>query len=524
MLHYYAAKHEIANSMREGARKTVKTTQLEQKSHSITTCLLSVTLFLSDKATMAEVAVHVADSSTKATRRSFNREFKLAVIEWFYANNKNVLQTASKFQIDRKQVRQWTRNEEKIRKQKRKSKSSRSSNPKYPLLEKRLQEEFRERRTQGKIVKKWWFISRARQILSELHPTETTFKFSDRWFSGFCRRNKLTLRRKTHVAQKSPSLLEDSVKKFHAKLQRERKRGTYKLGDIANMDQTPLPFVLNDGKTYDPKGSKEVWCTSGPSGLDKRQCTVQLTIFGDGVPRVKPTVIFRGKGKRIKPDEKKNWDKRVKVYFQPNAWCDESIMKQWVADEWGNVFTNSPSRGSSGKILVADVHTAQQTDAVKRLLQMKKTVLVNVPPGCTSLVQPLDVSVNKPFKGHIREQLEKHLDENLDRYAEGNLTASERRVLTTKWVGNAWETLCKNNKEMVIRSFVKCGITNKLDGSEDDQVNIRGLEGYKMPLPEDEFHLETSSEEEDQDSEQDGFITDISVSSGDPTATNSSVE
>lgn len=77
---------------------------------------------------------------------------------------------------------------------------------------------------------------------------------------------------------------------------------------------------------------------------------------------------------------------------------------------------------------------------------------------------------------------------------------------------------------MVIHSFVKCGITNKLDGSEDDQVNIRGLEGYKMPLPEDEFHLETSSEEEDQDSEQDGFMTDISTSSGDPTATDSSVE
>ena len=31
-----------------------------------------------------------------------------------------------------------------------------------------------------------------------------------------------------------------------------------------------------------------------------------------------------GKGKRIRPDEKKRWDKRAKVYFQPKAWCDES--------------------------------------------------------------------------------------------------------------------------------------------------------------------------------------------------------
>ena len=233
-------------------------------------------------------------------------------------------------------------------------------------------------------------------------------------------------------------------------------------------------------------------------------CTVQLTIFGDGIPRVRPTVIFRGKGKRIRPDEKKSWDKRVKVYFQPKAWCDESVMKQWVCDEWGNIFTNPPTSGSSGKILVADVHMAQQTDQVKRLLVTKKTVLVNVPPGCTSRVQPLDVSVNKPFKNYVREQFEKHLDENLDLYVEGKLAASERRLLTTKWVGNAWE-----NKDMIIRSFVKCGITSNVDGSEDDQVNIRGLEGYKMPLPEEEFHLVTSSEEDD-DAMQDGILTEAS--------------
>ena len=29
---------------------------------------------------------------------------------------------------------------------------------------------------------------------------------------------------------------------------------------------------------------------------------------------------------------------------------------------------------------------------------------------------------------------------------------------------------------MIIRSFVKCGLSNKLDGSEDYMVNIRGIE------------------------------------------------
>ena len=41
-----------------------------------------------------------------------------------------------------------------------------------------------------------------------------------------------------------------------------------------------------------------------------------------------------------------------------------------------------------------------------------------------------------------------------------------------------------------------------IDGSEDHLLNIRGLEGYNMPNPENEFHLESSSE---SDSESDDY-------------------
>ena len=83
-----------------------------------------------------------------------------------------------------------------------------------------------------------------------------------------CRHHRISLRRKTHTAQKSPAELKN-----------------VSLADIANMDQTPLLFVMDDGKTYNQTGSKEIWCASGSSGLEKRQCTVQLTIFADGVLR-----------------------------------------------------------------------------------------------------------------------------------------------------------------------------------------------------------------------------------------------
>lgn len=47
--------------------------------------------------------------------------------------------------------------------------------------------------------------------------------------------------------------------------------------------------------------------------MEKRQCTVQLTIFADGVPRVKPLLIFRGQGKRITLREK--YDKKILLSY-----------------------------------------------------------------------------------------------------------------------------------------------------------------------------------------------------------------
>ena len=174
---------------------------------------------------------------TKARRRTFTREFELEVVSWHFNNSKNVNKTANKFEIDRRQVRNWIKDEGKIRKQNRKSKAARIGLVRFPLMENQLKEEFLGMRREGKSVKRWWFTAKAKQILKQLHPNEDdTFRFSNRWFEGFCRRNKISLRRKTHAAQKSPAQLRTAISGFHAKVLRQRKRGTYQLRDLGNMD------------------------------------------------------------------------------------------------------------------------------------------------------------------------------------------------------------------------------------------------------------------------------------------------
>ena len=104
------------------------------------------------------------------------------------------------------------------------------------------------------------------------------------------------------------------------------------------MDQTLLPFVRDDGKTYDKKDVKQVWAQSGQIDLDKRQATVQFTVFTDGANRVRPIVIFQGKDRWISAKEKQHYDRQVKVMYQDKAWCDQEIMKEWICTEWTNLF------------------------------------------------------------------------------------------------------------------------------------------------------------------------------------------
>ena len=147
-----------------------------------------------------------------------------------------------------------------------------------------MHEDFKRLRGEGKSVKGYWFNQRMRQLIREHYPDSIEeFKNSDQWFARFCRRFKVSLRRKTHAAQKTPA-------------------------------------------------------------------------------GIRPLLIFRGQGLRIKNSKKEQWDKRVTFHFQKNAWCDEGVMVTWIQNDWGSYFSNPSTPGSDGKLLIADIHRGQQTD------------------------------------------------------------------------------------------------------------------------------------------------------------------
>ena len=175
----------------------------------------------------------------------------------------------------------------------------------WPELETILKTEILEHRQRSRRIKRWWIINRALQLKEQMDPSNP-LTFSTGWFNRFLKRNALSYRTGTSAAQHPPTEKVDTLREFHKFIRKNATRGATKkqkknpLGKwkecvIANMDQTPMPFVFGGGKTYSSKGEKSIWIRGGQSEQDKRQCTVQLTIFADGESRIKPMVIFRGK-------------------------------------------------------------------------------------------------------------------------------------------------------------------------------------------------------------------------------------
>lgn len=76
-----------------------------------------------------------------------------------------------------------------------------------------------------------------------------------------------------------------------------------------------------------------------------------------------------------------------------------SLIKDWLNSVWTKVGGLLRKRN----LLVWDSFRAHLSDNVKRVLKNSRTDVAVIPGGMTSLLQPLDVGVNKPFKDNLRQ-------------------------------------------------------------------------------------------------------------------------
>ena len=229
------------------------------------------------------------------------------------------------------------------------------------------------------------------KALSLIRPVNPQFKASDGWLRKFMTRNNLVLRACTSMSQTLPKDIEEKIGTFCQQIRHVRENSDFPYALIANMDETPIYLDIVPSKTVDRKGKKSIRVRTTNS--EKRHITATLccTAAGTYLP---PFVVFKGKTSR--PLRKVTIPKGVIATTQQKAWMDEPRTLMWIAKVWKPYIAGRPA------LLTLDTFSAHLTEAVKDAFDQCKTTLVVIPGGCTPVLQPLDISLNKPLKGYIR--------------------------------------------------------------------------------------------------------------------------
>ena len=81
------------------------------------------------------------------------------------------------------------------------------------------------------------------------------------------------------------------------------------------------------------------------------------------------------------------------------------------------------------------------------------------------MLQPMDVSINKPFKERLRQQYLTWIADPTRELTETGKIKSAAPSEVARWGSAAWKAIPKS---IIVRSFKQCCISNALDGSEGD--------------------------------------------------------
>ena len=112
--------------------------------------------------------------------------------------------------------------------------------------------------------------------------------------------------------------------------------------------------------------------------------------------------------------EKEQYDSRVKVLFNEEAYANEEVILQWITEQLiptveqelsPSVQLNSSSgcafpdmllpRKSPPALISLDTASFNKTPRVLQVLKSNNITPALIPGGCTSLIHVLDVSVNR---------------------------------------------------------------------------------------------------------------------------------
>ncbi|KZL83329.1 pogo transposable element with krab domain-like, partial [Colletotrichum incanum] len=190
-------------------------------------------------------------------------------------------------------------------------------------------------------------------------------------------------------------------------------------------------------------------------------------------------LTWADKGSRIVAGKSdcSGWSKRneITVEYNDTAYNNEYLLEKWLTNEFFPLIVGQEY------LLVIDVTTFHKTPTIIAYLCNNYITPSLIPPSTTSLLQPLDTTVNKPFKQWLAEATDDYvyqLEQSTQASSSQPLIwlTSVKRIIVTYTVVTAARRLASAEKaEMVRQFFLQCGISDWPDGSDISKIRVKDI-------------------------------------------------
>ena len=264
---------------------------------------------------------------------------------------------------------------------------------KYPDEENKLTESIVELRQKGVVVNLAYIKNMALKLIRDKHEE---FKCSINWIYCFLKRNDFVLRRKTNTVTKAPEELAVRVFSYLAEVQTMIRENSY--DGIFNMDECGVFYDLSGSYTYDKVGNKDISVKSHYAKKKKLSVFLCVGVVQNIPVKMNPAVIFKSVSKTGKSyvvnKLTKEFGDNASIGKSSSGWNDIPAMSSWV-DEFLEMKENLKL---ASVLLVMDGYYSHENPFIIRKLESAGVTVKILPGGCTPIIQPLDVVINKPFK------------------------------------------------------------------------------------------------------------------------------
>ncbi|KAF8419179.1 hypothetical protein EV426DRAFT_538929, partial [Tirmania nivea] len=118
--------------------------------------------------------------------------------------------------------------------------------------------------------------------------------------------------------------------------------------------------------------------------------------------------------------------------FNDTVYCNEGITLSWINHDLIPAFCPGP------RLLALYIVFLHTSDKVRVLLKSHDITYSYILPGCTGLVQLLDITVNKLFKAILWEVVDEEVPQ---KQLTDEFSVGDRCICMVKCVAEAWDIL-----------------------------------------------------------------------------------